>query len=118
MLDHVDISDCGFGIDYDAHHRDGRFSMRHTRVNATALGLAIWDVRAAFDLGTIASPGNNQIAVTSAEGFALQVQGTQRGNTVDAHGVTLNGATFEGSVQGPAELAGHYLVGESNVVRF
>jgi hypothetical protein len=115
-LDQVEITGCRFGIAYDAGVVDGSFRMRRTHVTAAQIGVDLGNHFSAADLGTVDSPGDNQITVDSGD-VALDVGGPP-GAEVDAHGTTLNGASIEGDVQGPAELAGRYRIGPSILVHF
>jgi hypothetical protein len=113
-LDQVQI-DAGEGISVGAGSAEGEFRMRKSRVTGQHSGLAL-DGFATIDLGTVDSPGGNQIS--NASGGPAVEDWSDDGGAIDAHGTTLNGTSFNGQVQGPASVAGGYLLHGSDVIRF
>ena len=115
-LDHAELT-CGRGVDYDTRG-GGHFSLRHSRVRATAgAAVTVGGEFTAVDLGTAASPGDNQLE--SAPGSpALRDGRHEAGAAVDAHGTTLNGVTFDGDVLGPVNVSGAYRLDGPNTIRF
>jgi hypothetical protein len=116
-LDDVEVTACRFGIRYDAGLGGGRFAMHRSRVSSTDTGVLIERTFEAADLGTASVPGDNQLEVTSG-GAALEVFGDSPGVAVGAHGTTLNGLSYAGDVQGPADVAGGYRIGAASTVHF
>jgi hypothetical protein len=68
----------------------------------------------AADLGTAASPGNNQLG--TEDGSAALGDGRDRaGAAIDAHSTTLNGVSYSGDILGPAESPGYRIAGPNTI---
>ncbi len=115
-LDHVTISACGAGIDYDAGVLDGRLSLHGTVIQSQSDAVVVRGAFVAADLGTAEAPGDNQLATTS--GPALSDVRSAVGAAIDARGTPLNGVTYSGDVLGPADAATGYHIEAANTVHF
>jgi hypothetical protein len=91
--------------------------MHHAHVSAAQLSVELLRRFVAADLGTIESPGDNQLEVLSGN-TALIVSGEVPDADIHAHGTTLNGTLYTGDVQGPVDVPGGYIIHGSNIVHF
>ena len=103
------------GIDEAAVLDHGHLQMRNSHVSAQRIGLSLGGGFATVDLGTADSPGNNQVD-TAPGGLAFEDWGD--GGVIDAHDTTLNGSSFDGTVPGPASVAGAYTLHGSDAMQF
>lgn len=115
-LDRVTISACSAGIDYETGTLGGRLSLRDTTIQSQSDAVAVSGRFTAVDLGTSATPGNNQL--TTASGPALSDHRSEQGAAVDARGTVLNGVTYSGDVLGPADVATGYHIEGPNTIHF
>jgi hypothetical protein len=116
-LDRAELTTCAYGISYYGDQDDGRISLHRSKVHvkrgpAVSLGGSF----AAADLGTAASPGDNELETSGYP--ALEDRRMEAGPAVDAHGTLLNGMTPEGSVPGPASAPPAYRIAGPNTIRF
>jgi hypothetical protein len=116
-FDDVEIRAADTGISHWSPDDQSLLRLRNTHVVGGHDGIVLVDGGGGggVDLGTTASPGNNQVENTSG-GPAFDDQ--QNGGVVDAHGTTLNGMTFDGVVQGPASVPGAYQLRGTATIRF
>lgn len=114
-LDDVDI-EAGTAISYSTFASSTGLTMRRTRARSVIDALSVFGPFGALDLGTPASPGDNEL--TSELGFPLVDLRDDAGAPIDARGTRLNGQTFTGEVTGPVELPGAYRLAGPNVLRF
>jgi hypothetical protein len=116
-LDRVEIVGCKIGIVYDAFNdASGQLIVRRSHVQSQEQALRVFDLGSAADLGTTASPGDNRLETTS--GAPALDDERLDGVAIDAHGTTLNGASFEGDVVGPADATGSYHLAGTTTIRF
>jgi hypothetical protein len=115
-LDGAEIAGCDEGIIYNGGFA-GRFRMRNSHVQSSfaPLWLDFWWTQ--VDLGTVASPGNNELEATTLGEPALGDGRSFVGNAVDAHGTMLNGVSYGGDVVGPA-TSGDYRLAGANTIHF
>lgn len=122
-LDQVELSSCYSGVYYSTGWYSGtgglesRLRLRRSQVTASEYAVTLSGRFAAADLGTAASPGDNQLG-TASGGPALRDYRNTAGVDVDAHGTTLNGTTFSGVVSGPITVPGAYSISAPNKIRF
>jgi hypothetical protein len=116
-LDRVEISGSRFGLWYDAGWGEGELHMRHSHVSATERSVTVTRYVAVADLGTTDEPGDNQLE-TMSSGVALDVSSDTPSAVMFAHGTTLNGITYTGDIQGPAEVPGGYRIFGNHIVHF
>ena len=117
-LDRVDLTGCRTGVDYRQDYgQDGQLRLRRSRVAAEVEAVYLSGRVTSADLGTAASPGDNWLE-TAPGGTALVDTRAELGPAVDAHGTTLNGMTFDGSVLGPVDVPGACHIRAANELRF
>jgi hypothetical protein len=116
LLDHVEITSCSQGIYDDAGLPDGQFSLQNAHVQTTHSAVGLGGNIVAADLGTAASPGNNQLETDDGEPALWDSRG-RPGAKIDAHRTTLNGVSYSGDILGPADSPGYRISGP-NTIRF
>jgi hypothetical protein len=117
LLDSVEIDARWTGVELTPYYDPGHLTMRRTRASARQ-ALRIWGSAALVDLGTAASPGENQLSVLAAADVAIADDRDAAGVPIDAHGTRLNDTAYEGTVTGPASVPGAYRLSAGNIIRF
>jgi hypothetical protein len=120
MLEDADIEGADIAVRH-ASCEQGRVHARRSRLRGRSAALVIATPDALYDLGTPTSPGDNDLSVTSATGYAL----VDHRDVADplTHvmmtGTTLNGRSYAGqTIVGPADVVPDYLLTGEDVVEF
>lgn len=117
ILDDVAITARYHGVELTPNYHPGYVTLRRTRVSA-ARALWVWGAVGLVDLGTAASPGENELTALGSDDFAIADDRDEVGAPIDAHGTQLNGMAYDGTVTGPASVPGAYRLSAGNIIRF
>jgi hypothetical protein len=103
-----------YGVRVDGYFDSGTVTLRSSTIrDQTAASFSI----GALDVPYFDLSGDNQLSVTA--GFALEdVRSENVIDPIQAAGLTLNGNTYAGAVEGPASVPPDYRIVERNVIQF
>jgi hypothetical protein len=103
------------GIDFSGGIDSGSLSIQSSIVrDQTVSAVSV----SSSDLFLIDLKGNNQLSVTA--GFALEDRRAfnDSSDVIEAAGITLNGNSYSGLIEGPAEVPPDYWISASGVIQF
>jgi hypothetical protein len=114
----IDVETTGVDVSSLSDPFDSLVRIHDSVIHAGSGGGVIVGDDTSCDLGTAATPGNNQIIVTG--GFALDTALTDTlEQQCDAHGTTLNGHSYDGqTIQGPIMLGTDYRIRDDSRIQF